>query len=309
MQDAAVLLRGGRELPFPGVVTGSSAATDWAGLPIVRRSFSERGAITDFELQDGCLALCVSGRAQVTLETRHEHRSFDFVPGKLSMGRPGYEFKQYAWSGEHEVILVHFSRPAPLGATDGTRVGAQLAVRNGFRDPQVQRLVRLMYDDVQAACPSGSLYGESLSLALIEYLGSRYRDADVRRSAAERMALNAVQLKSVREYVSTNLSGDLTVVEMAALLDLSPNHFTVLFRNATGRTPHQYVLAEHIVAGRRLIEAGRRSLAEIALALGFSSQSHFATSFRRATGLTPRKYQEHYSSRRREINDVAEQLS
>jgi AraC family transcriptional regulator len=56
------------------------------------------------------------------------------------------------------------------------------------------------------------------------------------------------------------------------------------------------------------MEGGQRSLAEIALAMGFSSQSHFATSFRRATGLTPRQYQEHYSSARRRTHDFAAQV-
>jgi AraC family transcriptional regulator len=287
-----VLLRDGGERPFPGVVTHSSAETSWPGFPIESRRLSQYGSLADFELPTGCLALCVRGRSQMTLEAGLDRRKFEFSPGKLSTGRPGHEIKEFTWTGEHEAIVVQLSAPRLplLGGSKGSTIGPNLAMRSGFRDPQLQRLIMLMFDDIKAGCPTGNLYGESLSLALIEYLSKRYCEPN-RSPSADRMVLSSAQLKLVHDYILANLAGNLTVTEMAALLDLSPNHFTVLFRNSTGRTPHQYVLSERIAAGRRLMESGHRSLAEIALALGFSSQSHFATSFRRATGTTPKMYQ------------------
>lgn len=293
MTKRMVLLRDGSEHPFPGVVTHSSAGTSWAGFPIESRRLSQQGLLDDFALPVGCLALCTRGRCQVTLAAGPDTQNFEFSPGKINTGRPGYEIRHLAWTGEHDAIIVHLSAPRLplLGGSKGNTIGASLAVRTGFRDAQLQRLIMLMYADVRAGCPTGNLYGESLSLALIEYLSDRYCESEL-RAGADRMALSSAQLRIVHDYILANLAGDLTVVEMGALLDLSPNHFTVLFKNATGRTPHQYVLSERIAAGRRLMESGHRSMAEIALTLGFSSQSHFATSFRRATGLTPKGYQQ-----------------
>ena len=293
MTKKMVLLRDGSEHPFPGVVLHSSAGTSWAGFPLESRKLGQQGTLADFALPGGCLALCARGRCEVTLVDDSGTQNFEFSPGKLTTGRPGYEIRHLQWTGEHEAIVVHLSTPRLplLGGAKGNTIGSNLAVRAGFRDPQLQRLIMLMYADVRSGCPTGNLYGESLSLALIEYLSDRYCEPD-RRLLTEKMALSATQLRLVRDYIGANLAGNLTVVEMAALLDLSPNHFTVLFRNATGRTPHQYVLSERIAAGRRLMESGHRSMAEIALALGFSSQSHFATSFRRATGITPKMYQQ-----------------
>jgi len=311
MNRKMVLLRDGGERPFPGVVTHSSAGTSWTGFPIESRRLSDNGSLEDFALPAGCLALCVRGRSRMTLDAGTHKEQFDFLPGRLSTGRPGYEIRQFSWSGEHELISVQLSAPRLplLGSAKADTIGLNLAVRCGFRDPQLQRLIMLMFADIKAGCPAGNLYGQSLSLALIEYLAERYCEPNRdRRNGTDRMALSGAQLKLVHDYILANLAGDLTVFEMAAQLDLSPNHFTVLFKNATGHTPHQYVLSERIMAGRRLMEGGQRSLAEIALALGFSSQSHFATSFRRATGLTPRQYQEHYSSGRRRTYDFIEQV-
>lgn len=294
MTRKMMVLRDGSERPFPGEVMLSSAQTSWPGFPIESRRWSEQGSIEDFELPTGCLGLCVRGRSQVMLEDRADRQEYEFSPGKLCTGRSRRQIKAYSWNGEYEAIIVQLTTPRlPLvgTGTKGSTLGDNVTSRGGFRDPQLQRLVMLMYADVKSGCPTGALYGESLSLALIEYLSERYCDLD-KRPNTEKMALSSAQLKKVHEYIVANLGGNLTVVEMAALLDLSPSHFTVLFRNATGRTPHQYVLFERIAAGRRLMENGHRSLAEIALALGFSSQSHFATSFRRAIGMTPRSYQQ-----------------
>jgi len=240
MTRKMMLLRDGTERPFPGEVTLSSAQTAWPGFPIESRRSSGQGSLEDFELPTGCLALCVRGRSQVLLEERSDRQQYEFSPGKLSTGRSGRQIKAFSWNGEYEAIVVQLSTPRLplLGGSKGNGIGANVTTRSGFRDPQLQRLVMLMFADVKAGCPTGPLYGESLSLALIEYLRERYCDVD-RRLGAERMALSSGQLKMVHDYIVANLGGDLTVVEMAALLDLSPSHFTVLFRNATGRTPQR----------------------------------------------------------------------
>jgi AraC family transcriptional regulator len=306
MTRKMMLLRDGSERPFPGDVMLSSSHTSWPGFPIESRKWIGQGAVEDFELPTGCLGLCVRGRSLLTLEDRADRQEYEFTPGKLCTGRSRRQIKAFRWNGEYEAIVLQLTTPRlPLlgTGTKGNTLGDSVTSRGGFRDPQLQRLVMLMFADVKAGCPAGALYGESLSLALIEYLGERYCDLD-KRPGAEKMALSSAQLKRVHDYITANLGGNLTVVEMAALLDLSPSHFTVLFRNATGRTPHQYVLFERIAASRRLMESGHRSLAEIALALGFSSQSHFATSFRRAIGMTPRAYQQRRGSRTPRLEEM-----
>ncbi len=311
MTRKMMLLRDGTERPFPGEVTHSSANTAWPGFPIESRVLSGQGSVEDFEAPTGCLALCVRGRSQVMLEDRSDRQQYEFSPGKISTGRSGRHIKTFSWDGDYEAIVVQLTalRLPLLGTGNkGNTLGTSVATRCGFRDAQLQRLVMLMFADVRAGCPTGSLYGESLSLALIEYLAERYCDPG-RRPGGDRMTLSPGQLKKLHDYVVANLGGNLSVVELAALVDLSPSHFTVLFRNATGRTPHQYVLAERIAAGRRMMEAGQRSLAEIALMLGFSSQSHFATSFRRAMGITPRAYQQRRGVRGRAAEPPAERAA
>jgi AraC-like DNA-binding protein len=71
---------------------------------------------------------------------------------------------------------------------------------------------------------------------------------------------------------------------------MSPSHFGRSFKATVGVTPHSYLLNERVAMAKRLIAAGRLSIADIALECGFVSQAHFTTVFRKLSGSTPKTY-------------------
>jgi AraC family transcriptional regulator len=94
-------------------------------------------------------------------------------------------------------------------------------------------------------------------------------------------------MAEVCEHIRTNLSADIEVAELAGLVRLSPHYFSLVFRQAVGVTPHQYILQERISEACRILGTGEMTLAELATHLGFSDQSHFSRAFRKVTGTTP----------------------
>jgi AraC-like DNA-binding protein len=83
----------------------------------------------------------------------------------------------------------------------------------------------------------------------------------------------------------------LTLADLARASGLS--RFQVLrgFAQATGLTPHAYLVQRRVQGARRFIADGR-SLAEAALASGFADQSHMTRAFVRVFGITPGAYAE-----------------
>jgi AraC family transcriptional regulator len=71
---------------------------------------------------------------------------------------------------------------------------------------------------------------------------------------------------------------------------LSPFHFSRVFKQATGMTPHQFVTRARMLHAQRLIRETSRSLIEIALEVGYTNPSHFAQVFRRVVGVTPTEF-------------------
>jgi AraC family transcriptional regulator len=55
-------------------------------------------------------------------------------------------------------------------------------------------------------------------------------------------------------------------------------------------SPHRYLVQQRIDRAKALLLAPKWSIAEIALALGFSQTSSFSTAFRKITGTTPIEY-------------------
>ena len=48
-----------------------------------------------------------------------------------------------------------------------------------------------------------------------------------------------MRLRMIKELVHAKMEGELTVREMAQLVELSPAHFSRMFRKSTGETPQQ----------------------------------------------------------------------
>jgi AraC family transcriptional regulator len=104
--------------------------------------------------------------------------------------------------------------------------------------------------------------------------------------------VNSGCMAGVCEHIRSNLAADIEVAELARLVGLSPHYFSLVFRQAVGVTPHQYILRARISEARRLLATGDgMPLAELAAHLGFVDQSHFSRAFRKVTGTTPRSFQ------------------
>jgi AraC-like DNA-binding protein len=89
------------------------------------------------------------------------------------------------------------------------------------------------------------------------------------------------------ERIQTNYARPLTVRVLARHAGLSVSTFHHHFRRATGQSPADYLAELRLDQAARLLRASDLSIAEIALATGFSEQSALTRSFRRRRGMTP----------------------
>jgi AraC-like DNA-binding protein len=62
--------------------------------------------------------------------------------------------------------------------------------------------------------------------------------------------------------------------------------------NCFACSPHRYVIERRINRARDLLLRKEKTISEIAVAVGFSSQSHLTANFGRTMGVTPRKFRQ-----------------
>ena len=105
-----------------------------------------------------------------------------------------------------------------------------------------------------------------------------------------RGGLPIARLRKIEDYVRVHLAESISIETLAELAELSPFHFSRVFKQATGITPLQFVTRERMLQAQQLIRETSRSLIEIALEVGYTSPSHFAQVFRRTAGMAPRQF-------------------
>ena len=99
------------------------------------------------------------------------------------------------------------------------------------------------------------------------------------------------RLARVVEHIRNNLDKPLGVSVLSNLAEMSPSHFSKLFKLSTGLAPHQFVLQERINRSKELLRYSDAKIVDIALGVGFENQAHFTTVFGNLVGMTPRQFQ------------------
>ena len=129
---------------------------------------------------------------------------------------------------------------------------------------------------------------ESISIQivfqLIRDLHADYVD-NVRKVSKDNKYINKA-IQFMQEYYSSNIS----IKDICNLIYLSPCHFKRVFKDYTGRTPHQYLTQIRIEKAKELLREKENSMEEIAKLCGFINPGHFSTVFKRNLHMSPTEY-------------------
>jgi transcriptional regulator GlxA family with amidase domain len=97
-------------------------------------------------------------------------------------------------------------------------------------------------------------------------------------------------LEPTRRWAAEHLDEPLDVAAMSDHAGVSPRTFARRFREETGTTPLQWLLAQRVLEARRLLEESDQPVEAVAWHCGFGSAVSLRDHFRRATATTPTAY-------------------
>jgi len=138
----------------------------------------------------------------------------------------------------------------------------------------------------------GRLYAESLGTAASVRLFRRYSDNAARHTIRVRGGLTTNHLKRVVDYIETNLASDISLPDLAEVVNLSTHHFGQAFKRPIVFAPHRYLIERRVHRAKELLVGTDSTIAEIAGRVGFSSHSHLTVNFRKVTGRTPSRFRD-----------------
>jgi AraC family transcriptional regulator len=170
--------------------------------------------------------------------------------------------------------------------------GSAIEIIAGFhRDAELWRLGQRLSARLRSPIPGSRLFAETLVTQISIELLSGYSSLP-RASQAPELKLADPRLRRVIDYLHATFGEEISLDALAGVANLSPNYFLHAFKRMMGQTPHRYLTELRIAKAREMLADPHKSIVEISLAVGFSSQSHLTTVFRRFLKTTPAAYRE-----------------
>ena len=208
------------------------------------------------------------------------------VPGDIKIVPAGF---CRVWETEGPTIKLTIDVSPSLLQTAAEEMGVNsdlvsIAPQLYVRDPRIEHIGWALKAELEADEPFGRLYADSLGLALAAHLLRRYAPVVPRRAFSN---LPKRRLQRAADYIHDNLAQDLTLTQLAAIANMSPSHFKVLFKQFVGMPVHQYVIRSRVEYAMGLLSHESLPLSDVAVRSGFADQSHMARCMRRITGVTP----------------------
>jgi AraC family transcriptional regulator len=259
------------------------------GLMLQLRS-DPAGVLEVPELQSVLVAIHVGAAAKVSCRRGGESHTGSAVHGDIDI-IPARTDSRWEIHDQNDTALI-LALPPSLLDTVAEEQGfdsRRVEIRNRFqiRDAQLENICWALKAEMESNYPSGRLYTDSLAVSVASRLVSTHSSV-AQRTIAQTGGLGGRKLKQTLAYIEDHLCEDLSLSRIASITGVSASHFKTLFRESAGAPLHQYVIQRRIERAKDLLMQDKLSIAEIALASGFSHQSHLARHMRRSVGLSPR---------------------
>ena len=98
-------------------------------------------------------------------------------------------------------------------------------------------------------------------------------------------------LEDAQRYIRQNFQKeDISLNTVAASVNLSPNHFSTIFSQETGRTFVEYLTYVRMEKAKELLRNTNRKTSDIAFEAGYRDAHYFSYLFKKTQACTPREY-------------------
>jgi AraC family transcriptional regulator len=230
-------------LDTPSRVVLSSAGTKWNDVVVEQHHFPSN-ELADVMFKQHVIVINMGHSTTWEFKNEGRFRRFFKARGAISFFPSHRPFSGYlkvergAFADMLFLALdpVFVSRAAVGLELDSDRI--ELVEQRRETDLALRHIALALQAGVQSGDAVDRMYGEALSTALAVHLLREYGGA-VLEPKRRYGGLPREKLVRAVEYIQDQLDADLTVSGIAQAVYMSPDHFTRLFKESTGQSPHQ----------------------------------------------------------------------
>ena len=245
-------------------------------------------AQTKVDAYAACVHMCGFEDFDVWCDARH-HSSCALEPGSVHINDMRHSWQADIRSSFH---VVNFC--VPQSALDAITEEGEAPRVEELRCPISDRHVDTVLKNFALALlpalanphQANRLFADHTLRAVAAHLTRTYGSSQPRLSVG-RGGLASWQERRAKEMLLSNLSGEISLSELASACRVSSSHFSQAFKKTVGCAPHQWLLQKRVECAKQLMLNTRVPLTEIALLTGFADQSHLTRVFSRRVKASP----------------------
>ncbi|MEO1131547.1 MAG: AraC family transcriptional regulator [Cyanobacteria bacterium J06639_1] len=296
MTDAAnpiVFVDSQTRAPKPGVDAGrilvSSAELGWQGVQLVKGE-NEHFTPDDVTVAQHYFAMNVGPAFEWEWKDGDRFKTHRYETGDVWVNPAGVPFS-HRIDTYNQFVLVTIDPDKVVEALGDRLHPDRQAFRRQHRarDKQLQLLIQALLAEAEAGAPNGTLYADMVTTALathfVNHYGIEYSDVRDRLPGISRG-----HIQPAIDFIEASLTDDFSLDELAAIAGLSKFHFSRLFKQALGLSPHQYVIQRRVERAAIALRRGENTILQVAHHFGFADQSHFTRAFKKVKGVTPKQF-------------------
>ena len=264
--------------------------TNWRRLTFTHYRHDSHETVEHYLLQHSVVITDPKSDFRAERHLNGESKIYAHGKGRIDI-IPAFLSHRTSWDRQIEFSVIAIS-PTLLdqAAQELTQRNIELIPKVAVKDSVIQQLAIALKVEIQTGCTSGRLYGESLGMALAARLVQNYISSKPALKS-KAYGLSKLQLSRVTDYIKTNLAQDISISDLATLLNMSTSHFSRAFKQSMRTTPYQYLIQQRVGRAKQLLNKQSIPISEIALDCGFANQTHLTKVFRQMIGVTPKTYQ------------------
>lgn len=281
------------EVPIwvPGQLTVRNPDQGWRGLSV--RGFRYTGSDVKVPpVRDYTIVAYHRGRTDMRRRIDGNYSDDALGPGDVSLMTRAAD-SRWTWSQDIEVSLIFLGQDEVADTCQQMydREVSDVDLQDVLKadDPAIYRTATQIASEAAQGSIGSQLMVDSLTCQMAVHLLRRHSQIKFREPGTND-SLTFQQIRLVRDYIHQHLHENIVLQDLAGSVALSRFHFSRQFRNATGTTPHEFVLQQRLALAQTMLHRSRLSLREVASACGFADQSHMTRIFRTRLGTTPGRY-------------------
>jgi len=250
-----------------------------------------------YHYHPGCELLYVQqGTGKIVVNRRiyelEPGRVYFFQPFQLHIVQPEVDE-----SKPYERTIMHFD---PVGVDRSAEAFPD--IQAFFRNLWKRRLSehsfdvtgsRAFLDSICAAFDAGDRKESEQSnmLLLLQVIACLHRTSEGRVPVeGEEGARTLRYSENVMQWIEANYASDFAMETLAESLHLSKNYVSRVFRQETGTSVTDYLMARRIKEACRLLRSTDASVERVGIEVGLPNASYFCHLFKRIVGVTPLQY-------------------